>query len=455
MASSIEQIYRYAHESVVATQRGNPAIHLATSGGTSAHPYFFEGQLVRARLSALLLRAVSNVAGARYYTPPAMLQRILAAADPVVTSGGGLLRFEAFSACSSLYARSDFLEDAYSGDVAGTGTTNVNFNAPLRAALAQVRDGDAVKLAVGTKELALSHNTKRHVERKVALPVRWLKSFSETAVYQAGLTARLEMQGTELLRFLRSLPRTSSRHPSWVVPAGRGVRLSQHPVASGVRLSGHERLRLLEELAPLSKRLRVWSDDEGDVSAWQLEFESARFVLVLSGDVWRGFSGEGQLLSTLAVHPPSRALLAELRGALHWESRIAASEIAERFHARAQDAERALTVLGARGLLGFDLTEAAWFHREFPFDLAAVDSLQPRLIAARKLVASGGVKLPAANDGGGTILVAGSDVEHRVRLGDDRPSCTCTWFAKYQGKRGPCRHVLAAEIALEEFGVSR
>ena len=43
-------------------------------------------------------------------------------------------------------------------------------------------------------------------------------------------------------------------------------------------------------------------------------------------------------------------------------------------------------VLGARGLVGFDLSSQAYFHRELPFDLSEVEKLQPRLKAARQIL---------------------------------------------------------------------
>jgi hypothetical protein len=48
----------------------------------------------------------------RFFVPPAMLERILALADPIVTSGGGMLRFEGFSGCRSVYARVDLTPES-------------------------------------------------------------------------------------------------------------------------------------------------------------------------------------------------------------------------------------------------------------------------------------------------------------------------------------------------------
>ena len=116
----------------------------------------------------------------------------------------------------------------------------------------------------------------------------------------------------------------------------------------------------------------------------------------------------------------------------------------------AGDVRNALAALGARGLVGFDLSEATYFHRELPFDMSLVEKLQPRLANARKLITGGKVRLGKQSNSETEVFVAGSGVEHRVRLHVDDARCTCPWFAKHGSTRGPCKHILAARILLEE-----
>jgi hypothetical protein len=111
-------------------------------------------------------------------------------------------------------------------------------------------------------------------------------------------------------------------------------------------------------------------------------------------------------------------------------------------------------VLGARGLVGYDLAEQAYFHRELPFDLEKLEALQPRLLDARKLVGSGGVRIERndATTGQVEATVRGTEVEHLVRLGPDGERCTCPWYAKHRNERGPCKHILAVQISLDDEG---
>src|SRR5882762_3560396 len=109
---ALDYAYRYPSPSRATPLPDGLGLRLATCGGEEQHPHFFVRKLVRPRRTADLLRGLVEVVQARFFTPPAMLARILALADPVVTSGGEILRFEAFSACCSTYGRVDLLPRA-------------------------------------------------------------------------------------------------------------------------------------------------------------------------------------------------------------------------------------------------------------------------------------------------------------------------------------------------------
>ncbi len=69
--------------------------------------------------------------------------------------------------------------------------------------------------------------------------------------------------------------------------------------------------------------------------------------------------------------------------------------------------------------------------------------MHPRMAGARALIADGAVTLVRATPFEATVRSGG--VLHRVREVDGELACTCPWFGKHQGNRGPCKHVLAAE----------
>ncbi len=430
--------YRYAHASALEPRQGGFGCVLVGD-----HEGLFRGRALHPRTTALALRALSQVVMQRYYMPPGMFAPLL---DPVVTVGRSTLRFEGFSGCCSTYARLDLTEDGLENvEERALGTTNVDFQGSMRAALAKVRDKTPLVLEVGLHAVAVDTGEEQVVERKVPFPVRWLKGLGEVQAYLSRMKLAHTVGRGEALRFLRSLPR-SSRHEAYVEKLGRGLRLAQRPSKDAVRVTGVERLRELEGLVPLCKELRVYRDDFG-ASAWVLVFEGETYTLCLSPERWRGFSGEGQLLSALAT-ADADDVLGRVRAALHWQDALDPAVLAQEVGAPEESVREALALLASRGLTGYDLSTQAWFHRVLPFDLDMVESLHSRLNAARKLVEAGAVA-KQVKDGIVEGQVKSGDVSYRVWLTADGAECTCPWYAKHRGERGPCKHVLAVQIEAE------
>lgn len=425
--------YTYAYRQPSALLPGDRAqcLSLVTSETAGRDTRFFRGSVRQPKRTADLLLAVAEVAQSRFHVPAAMLARILLHADPVITCGDGRLRFEAFSACCGAYARLDLLPGSVEGEHFSAGTTNVDFNAPTRAALSRLRETDPLDLAVGSEGVQVGSA----IERKVKLPVRWLRGFVEVQALQARMRPRLEASGAEFRRFLREAPR-AWKGPAWISGLGSGLRLSNSGSGDAVAVGGVARLRVLEPVARHATRVRIYSAGE-ETSGWEIETADSRLHLVLSPEVWRGFSGEGQALATLAKPARERAMGA-VRAGLRWQAKIDADELAQQSGLDRDAVDWALAQCAASGLVGYDLGEQVYFHRELPFDLGLIERLQPRLAGARKLVAEGAVRME-----NGVAWVRSGALEYRTEQG----RCTCPWFAKFAGTRGPCKHLLAAQMA--------
>jgi hypothetical protein len=436
LSAAIAHRYVYTEPSALGCNARGPELHLATCSAAREHPHFFSGRLREPRLTADLLLALTEVVRTHFWQPRPVLL------DPVVTASAAVLRLEGFSGCCGVYARVDLAAESFDAEILGRGTTNVDFNDPMRTALARLHDEAGVELAVGRGEVRLTRDGDAVVEKKVRLPVRWVKGFSEVQAYQPRLAPRLELSGAEARRLLRELPRAGApKAVSWLVPGGGGPRLSQRPTAGAVRVAGLHRLRVLAPLLGRARGLRIWAEDASGTSAWQLDLGPARFFLMLSPEVQRGFSGEGQVLESLAAGDWETAL-PRVRAELNWQSELDPERLATRTGLAVERIEQALAALGARGLAGYDLERGRYFHRELPFDLERVESLQPRLLEARALLAAGGV----SPTGDAEYAVRGTEVVHRVRLPPEGERCTCPWFSKHQGARGPCKHILAARL---------
>ncbi|MFD3602867.1 SWIM zinc finger family protein [Streptomyces sp. NPDC058656] len=450
--------YTYLQPSAVSESTAGRSFALETSGGATpagevANPRFFHGFLTAPAAAAAALLAVADVAATRYYQPAAS-----ASLDPVVTADGDRLRMESFSGCCGVYARLDVLAPGLDGDDVGHGTTNVDINSPLRRALARIGGLDPLQLTVGPGELEVATLDGRFVEKQVPLPERWLRGFAEAQVLAAGFTPRAEIPAAEASAFLRTLPRptlrSGARTTRWVVPVGgRTLRPTSRPSRDAVCLPGPERLLALQQVLRHATTVRVYAPvraesgaepgAESDAAAvvWEVQLPGMRLTLMLSQNASRGFSGEGGVLHDLATG--AAADDADLVSALlAWEPRIDVAELSRQAGLPAERVRAALTVLGTSGQIGYDLAEEAHFHRHLPFSAGGAEARNPRLRGARALVADGAVRLD------GTLASVGKgDHTHVVRADDTgRLSCTCLWWAKYRGGRGPCKHALAVSM---------
>jgi len=425
-------------------------LRLQTSGGlgavAQAHPRFFTGFLTTPEAAAVALLGVADVARTRYFQP---LNQ--ASLDPVVTGSRDRLRFESFSGCCGVYARLDVLPAGLDGDTTGHGTTNVDVNPPLRQALTRVSGAEPLHLAVGPDDVTVSTAGGALVEKKVPLPDRWLRGFAEVQVTAARFDQRAELDAAQATAFLRRLPVADNRSVLWAVPAGRTLRLTATPGPGAVCLAGGGRLVALRPLLRFARTLRVYgpavTSAGAAASTWELDTGALRLSLTLSPEPWRGFSGEGSVLAGLADGDDDADLVGAL---LTWQPVVDVEELSDRAGIGTNRVRAALSRLGTAGQVGYDVAEAAYFHRVLPYDAARVYRHNPRLAAARTLAGSGAVTL----DGDTAGVRGGGDV-YRLRRVGGRYTCTCAWWAKHRGERGPCKHALAVDIVTRAAAASR
>ncbi len=408
-----------------------------TPDGEVDHPELFRGFLAHPDVAAAAVLAVADVAAARY--ADAGLMRRIANLDPVVTASGDRLRFESFSACNGVYARFDLLPDGIDSGAARFGTTNIDINQPLRTALSRVSRSGLIHLAVGDEELTVSTPQESFVERQVALLDRWVRGLAETPLLAQAATHRCDLIGPAVARFFASLPRTAPGPDQHLTPARGGLQPLLGPRPGSVLLAGSGRLRGAARIVPFASRLHVFGSEVG-VSGWVFDLPGGRFTLLLSPGAYRGFSGEGSLL-TLLARPDARRVGERLADDLAWQPTIDVAGLARRLDLSRADADAGLGWLAAAGRLGYDLSERTWFHRDLPVDAAAILIRNPRLIKAKRLAEHGEV-----NRYGDGWLVPGTYGRHHVTSTGGRLRCDCIWENEHADTRGPCTHLLAVMI---------
>lgn len=402
-------------------------------------PCFFWGKLSDPYTTARCLITLSGVVQSSFSLSPFEMAKLK---DPIVTAGNDRIRFEGFSHCAGVYARVDILPGGHDGEFLENGTTNVDFNQPMISSLSRIGRKEDVLLSVGKKEVALHSDGGKIIERKVPLPEKWIKGLASVQIFLSESEKAITLTRTQALQLFQSIPTGVIKTDYWLVMRGNKPMFSAVKSLNGICIGGLHRLRLVEPLVSLADRLVVFAHPAMQATIWQLYFGDIRFSLSISRDAWRGFSGEGAALESLVEDVPD-----------HWIDAFDKYSYANQaFNPTMLAIEEDLELskidnitgrLSAMGMLGFDMDENQFFYRRLPFKLSRILSLNPRMKDAEKLLAEDKVRIISQTGERVEANVSGSGVTHTVILNGEIQRCTCTWFSRHQGERGPCKHILA------------
>ncbi|RKR81833.1 hypothetical protein BDD43_1991 [Mucilaginibacter gracilis] len=402
---------------------------------------FFWGRLTDPYTTARCLLALSNVVQSSFSLSPFQLALLK---DPIVTAGNEKIRFEGFSHCAGVYARVDVLGDGHDGEFLENGTTNVDFNQPMLSALSGIRKNENVLLSIGQKEVGLHRENEKVIERKVPLPVKWIKGLTSVQMFLSESEKVHSFNRLQALQLFKSIPAGKPKTDYYLLVRGGKPIFSPVKSNDAITIGGIHRLKLIEPLLAMADELRVFPHTTMQATTWQVYIGAIRFTLSLSRDAWRGFSGEGAALESLIEDVPDQWV--ELVDNYSYANQeFNATLLAVNEGLDLKKVENITGRLSAIGLLGYDLDENNFFYRRLPFKLSRIMSLNPRLKDAEKLLAEGKVKIIAKHDNKVEAQVEGSGVKHIVILNGDKEQCTCTWFSKNQGERGVCKHILAVK----------
>lgn len=442
-------IYKYAAPSVLVKKTGTEELFLSKYSEVQKNENascFFWGNIREPFILSRCLITLSNIVKSSFNLSPFQLAL---QKDPIVTTGNGRVRFEGFSHCAGVYARIDVLPDGLDGEFIENGTTNVDFNQPMLTALAGIRQNEKMMLSVGQKEVGLHLYDSNVVERKVPLPVKWIKGLSTIQIYLSKSEKTHTLSRMQVQQLFRGIPKGQVKTDYYLVMRGNIPMFSPVKSVNAICIGGLHRLRLLEPLLPYIDTIRVFSHTSMQSVTWQLYLGNIRFNFSLSRDVWRGFSGEGAVLESL-IDEVSDKWVEALDKYAYANTIFNPTLLALNEDIDFKNVDNLTGRLAAMGLLGFDLDENQFFYRRLPFKLNRIMGLNPRLKNAEKLIVNNKVKIIDNANGRVEARVEGSGVFHTVILSGDNERCTCDWFSKYQGNRGLCKHVLAVKKVIRD-----
>ncbi|MDR2222306.1 MAG: SWIM zinc finger domain-containing protein [Flavobacteriaceae bacterium] len=435
--------YIYNNPSNLTKGKGRDELFLAKYSEIQKNtdaPCFFWGSVKHPFIMSRCLIALSNVVKSSFSLSPAELSKLK---DPIVTAGDGRVRFEGFSHCAGVYARVDVLPDGLDGEFLENGTTNVDFNQPMLTALNSIKQTEQVMLSIGQKEVGLQVEEKKITERKVPLPVKWIKGLSTVQIYLSKAEKVHRFNKVQTQQLFRGIPKGIVKSDYYLILRGNMPSFSPVKSNNGICVGAIHRLRLLEPLLPYMDYMQVFPHPNMLSTTWQLYFGDIRFSLSLSREAFRGFSGEGAALESL-IEDIDDEWIDALDKYAYANQRFNPTLLAVEEGLGFKDVDSLTARMASMGLLGFDVDDNAFFYRRLPFKLERIMSLNPRLKNAEKLIADNKVEIISKANGRVEARVDGTGgVRHTVVLDGEQQRCTCEWYGKYQGDRGMCKHVLA------------
>lgn len=408
--------------------------------------------------------------------------------DPVVTVNPDAVLFEVFSRDEGSYAQLSVAREAFEVDGDWVcGTTNIDFSDALLAGVQQIRSSRPVRLKLSPDAVELESD-RVVVEKKVPVPDSWLRGFLQVASSADLARATVPLAPIELYNLLRTLRLNADRKRQGrairveLVP-GEAPRLVLEPwetvLETGspytgrrpeiVRIWGRRRWSLLQRFLPFVEGAELHLIGSGMPSFLVLRAGPLTLTLGLTGFTsanWsRALAFDALLPRADATSPVHEAVLDHLGEV--WSATRA--ELAQAAGATGAELSEALQALSLQGAVAFDLAGGRVRLRPLTGVALEAEALRFRNVderLAHGLLADKAVKVTTENvvHGTGTEIVATVkaegrelrtsftlDPEGRVR----RAACTCPKFRTHQLKEGPCAHLLAVRLRLEELARTR
>ncbi len=436
--------YNYKTPSIVVKEKDGESLFLSKFSEIEKQdaPTLFWGRLTNPFITAKALITLSNVVQSSFNLSTAILR------DPIVSVGNEVIRFEGFSHCAGVYAKVDVLPDGHDGELIASGTTNVDFNPPMIAALGSFNKRSKITLSVGKESVGVHYEGKNVVEKKVPLPTKWIKGLTAVQLYMSASEKRMQLNTKQALDLFRTIPKGKTKADYHLVKRGTKVMFSPVKSKDAIVIGAIYRLQLISHLIPLIDKLVIYAHPNMQSTTWQLHFGNVRFSLSLSRENWRGFSGEGAGLEALIQEVPE-SLLDNYDKFAYANHVFDPKRLVSQTALTTETVNTVSTKLSALGLLGYDLDENSYFYRRLPFKLSRIMQLNPRLKGVEKLLEEGKVLIIKNTKNHIESKVVGTGVSHTVIISNNEAKCTCTWFSKHQGSRGLCKHILATKKIIQ------
>jgi hypothetical protein len=400
--------------------------------------------------------------------------------DPIVSVQRDATFFEAFSQDESIYARVRVPSDALETDAdLQPGTTNIDFSVALERELSRTRSYRPLHLTVGASSVGVTTNVSSIVERKIDLPDTWVRGLVEVqaalALAPVEITLSSGMVADVIARIESQRERIGPRALLFRLVPGQPVSIEVQPWGETfvdplsrydggdertIKVWGRRRLGVLADLLPHVDTVTIHLVDSGMPTFWSVTVEGIGLTIGLSGWSSQDWAGRARFSAMIPASMAEPGIVAQAAVLLRTQGILAPDDIASELNVTPAQARAVLQRLCVAGKAMYDpdLRRYRW-RALFPqLDLEAdtdagreermgveLSRKKSVTIESDELSAEGVRRVTSRISDGEreSSVVLESDIDGRVTYAQ----CDCSHFRYHKLRQGPCRHIVATNIA--------
>ncbi|MGN8055875.1 hypothetical protein ACTJKN_06350 [Pedobacter sp. 22163] len=406
--------------------------------------------------------------------------------DPVITVHPDELFFECFSQDESSYGKLSCNYNVFTEiNEFKCGTTNIDYSAELYGEFQKIRGYKDTSFKIDPSGFeAKTTNEEVYKEVKIDLPDSWVRGFLQVSAAMTLPATAFELHPMDvfsLCQYLRRFKETAGpRALRFILAPGQPVRLVIEPwyetltfhrsIYTGseektIRIWGRRRLMILERLIPIAKSFKVVLLGSGLPSFFMADLGDMTFTLGLSGWTNNDWSRAGNF-DLMAPRGNVDILTKQQVFTTLKETWFASTaDITTKTGLSAAVVSSALTAYTQAGRVIYDLKQGVYRVRELsqePLDFTALRFGSEQEKIANEFIAKDHVKIATKIENDvleikGKVKTKNETFSTLALIDKDQRlidgACECAFYLSNKLKKGPCEHILATRMMLQNNAV--
>ena len=402
--------------------------------------------------------------------------------DPVITVHPDELFFECFSQDESSYGKLSCNYNVFTEiNEFKCGTTNIDYSAELYGEFQKIRGYKDTSFKIDPSGFeATTTNEEVYKEVKIDLPDSWVRGFLQVSAAMTLPATTFELHPMDIFNLCQYLRRfketTGPRALRFILEPGKPVRLVIEPwyetltfhrsIYTGteektIRIWGRRRLMILERLIPIAKSFKVVLLGSGLPSFFMADLGDMTFTLGLSGWTTNDWSKAGNFDLMAPRGHVDLLTKQKVFSSLKETWFASAADITKKSGLSSAVVSSALTAYTQAGRVIYDLKQGVYRVRELsqdPLDFSALRFGSEQEKIANEFIVQHLVKIATKIENDvleikGKVRVKNETFSTLALIDKDQRlidgSCECAFYQSNKLKKGPCEHILATRMMLQ------